>query len=162
MAIEGESSCYSVYTARQAAEILGLDRQSVLDLCSRRRKNGAPVSWANDDPANPIPSVLVLADFVIEQARSRRGVLTEVPPIRVFLPTIVTAAPPDTVTDVSARLASATSLAEANKLEATEERMARLETETKAARALLARVEEERDRWRDAYRASAEILAGPR
>lgn len=76
---------FEVVTAEHAADVLGLKRDSVLDLVNRRAANGYPVSWGARENGNPVPVVLILAAYVKEQARNREGELVAIEPMRVVL-----------------------------------------------------------------------------
>ncbi|MHB1599475.1 MAG: hypothetical protein ACYCXY_11455 [Acidimicrobiales bacterium] len=141
-----------VFTADQAAVVLGLARNSVIDLARRRRDNGRPVSWDRDDTENPFPVVLVLASWVVELAADRHGLQADTPPSKVYLPPLPGVA---VVADgeLTSRLEQSELLVDAYRREALEERMARLslvaekaesERDAERARRLMAEAEVER------------------
>jgi len=141
-----------VFTADQAAVVLGLARNSVIDLARRRRDNGRPVSWDRDDTENPFPVVLVLASWVGELAADRHGLQADTPPSKGYLPPLPGVA---VVADgeLTSRLEQSEQLVDAYRREALEERMARLslvaekaesERDAERARRLMAEAEVER------------------
>ena len=155
-----------VFTADQAAAVLGLARQSVIDSAKRRRANGRPISWDRGEEGNRLNHVLVLASWVYDQAAGRDGEQAVEIPMKICLPMLpgMRAARPElphAPSDLSARLAEAELLAESYRSEATEERMARLEAEADAARSEAAAARAEADRLREALTALVSKKTSP-
>ena len=156
MAVSSGLVQQEVFTADQAAIVLGLARNSVIDLARRRRDNGRPVSWDRDDAENPFPVVLVLASWVVELAADRRGLQADTLPSKVHLPPLAGAVVGATG-ELGSRLEQSEQLVDAYRREALEERMARLglaaekaEAERDAERARRVMAEAEVDRLRQA------------
>ena len=126
-----------VYTSEQAAAILGIERQSVVEAVKRSEDNGRPVSWGRGDPGNPMNTVLVLAEWVDYAATNRNGIQVELPPARVPLPLLKGMTNPG---DLRARLDEAVLSSDLNEREAHQERIRRLEQRAEIAESEAARL----------------------
>jgi hypothetical protein len=168
------SGAYEVFTADQAADIIGVTERAVLEAAKRREANGRPISWARGEAGNPMGCALLLASWVLNRAADTSGPCAEVQPAIVVLPILDGVEPvldmqPVTVADslaggeISSRLVEAERVADGYRREATEERIARLEAEAvrwrdEAVRATNG-VNAELERWKaDAKRLAAEIV----
>lgn len=92
-AVDAELVEYEVFSAAQAAEHLGITPASVVALLARHEKRGRHVSWPYRAPGNPVPAVLVAAEYVRDEAGRRSGMLGTARPMRIYLPRVDGAAP---------------------------------------------------------------------
>jgi len=165
---------YEVFTADQAAAVIGVTERAVLEAAKRRESNGRPISWARGEDGNPMGCALLLASWVLNRAADTTGPCAEVPPSIVVLPLLAGVEPvlnvqAATATDspanaeISSRLLEAERVADGYRREATEERIARLEAEAVRWRDEAVRatdgVNAELERWKaDAKRLAAEVV----
>jgi len=134
---------HRVFSAAQAARIVGVDERSVLARAKRWAAHGRPVCWARGSAGNPMGCALVDAEWVLNYATDARGVLDGAEPSVVYLPTLPGVPTAAVGGELAARLAQAEQFADARGREANQELFARLEREAETARAESARLAEE-------------------
>lgn len=171
--VELACGAYEVFTADQAAAVVGVTERAVLEAAKRRESNGRPISWARGEDGNPMGCTLLLASWVLNRAADTSGPCADVRPSIVVLPLLAGVEPlmdmqPAAVGDlpvggeITSRLSEAERVADGYRREATEERIARLEAEAVRWRAEAVRatdsVNSEVERWKaEAKRLAAEV-----
>jgi len=134
---------HRVFSAAQAARIVGVDERSVLARAKRWAAHGRPVCWARGSLGNPMGCALVDAEWVWNYATDGRGVLDSAEPSVVYLPTLPGVSTATPGGELAARLAQAEQFADSRGREANQELIARLESEAETARAESARFAQE-------------------
>lgn len=144
---------YRVYSATQAAQVLGVDERSAVARAKRWAARGHKVHWTRTLAENPMGCTLIDADWVLARAAERDGARVEIPPSTVPLPPLATAKPVVETDEHDFRFQEMQRLLETTTQGATAAEIARLEAE-------LARAKAEASRLRAAMASQLEITKG--